>query len=88
LASNPYFEKYDAAGDYRNVIRELRGAVSEGVVDRGTAESQRLLQRSLESRWVSEADTRRGSEKSDGKQESAFELLRPRFNQMDKVYNS
>lgn len=87
LSSNPYFDRYDAAGDSRNVIRELRGVVSEGVVDRGNAESQKLLQRSLESRWVSEADTRRGGEPNDGKQESAFELLRPRFNQMDKVYN-
>jgi hypothetical protein len=81
LASNPYFEKYDAAGDSRNLIRELRGVVSEGVVDRGTAESQKLLQRSLESRWIKE-------EKVDQAALSAFELLRPRFNQMDKVYNS
>ena len=81
LASNPYFDRYDAAGDSRNLIRELRGVVSEGVVDRGTAESQKLLQRSLESRWTREVA-------NDGKQESAFELLRPRFNQMDKVYNS
>jgi hypothetical protein len=99
LSSNPYFEKYDAAGDSRNVIRELRGVVSEGVVDRGTAESQKLLQRSLESRWVSaegtaarwasEADTRRAKEeKVDQAALSAFELLRPRFNQMDKVYNN
>lgn len=80
LASNPYFEKYDIAGDSRNVIREMRGVVSEGVVDRGTAESQKLLQRSLESRWVRE-------EKVDQDALSAFELLRPRFNQMDKVYN-
>lgn len=80
LAANPYFEKYDAAGDSRNVIRELRGVVSEDVVDRGLAESQKLLQRSLESRWI--------DKDKDGKKESAFELLRPRFNQMDKVYNS
>jgi hypothetical protein len=80
LASNPYFDRYDAAGDSRNMIRELRGVVSEDVVDRGISESQKLLQRSLESRWT-QAD-------KDGKQESAFELLRPRFNQMDKVYNN
>jgi hypothetical protein len=80
LASNPYFEKYDIAGDSRNVIREMRGVVSEGVVDRGSSESQKLLQRSLESRWVSEA-------KVDQAALSAFELLRPRFNQMDTVYN-
>ena len=76
LAANPYFEKYDIAGDSRNVIRELRGVVSEDIVDHGVAESQKLFKRSLESRWVAPIDSI-----------SAFELLRPRFNQMDISYN-
>jgi len=82
LASNPYFNKYDIAGDSRNVIRELRGAVSEDVVDRGVAESQKLFQRSLESRWV-QPPSEKGVDSI-----SAFELLRPRFNQMEKMYNA
>lgn len=80
LASNPYFDKYDIAGDSRNVIRELRGVVSEGVVDRGVMESQKLFKRSLESRWV------QPEENIDSV--SAFELLRPRFNQMETNYNA
>jgi hypothetical protein len=73
LASNPYFDKYDIATDSRNVIRELRGAVGEAVMDRGTVESQKLLSREMESRWV--------------KPETAFELLRPKFNDMGTRYN-
>jgi len=73
LAANPYFDKYDIATDSRNVIRELRGAVSEGVEDRGVVESQKLLSREMESRWV--------------KPETAFELLRPKFNDMGTRYN-
>lgn len=73
LASNPYFDKYDIATDSRNVIRELRGAVSEGVEDRGIVESQKLLSREMESRWV--------------ERETAFELLRPKFNDMANTYH-
>ena len=77
LAANPYFDKYDIASDSRNVIRELRGAVSEEIVDRGLIESQKLLKREFESRWV-EASV---------DSISAFELLRPKFNNMETVYN-
>jgi hypothetical protein len=73
LASNPYFDKYDIATDSRNVIRELRGAVSEAVMDKGVIESQKLLSREMESRWV--------------ERETAFELLRPKFNDMANTYN-
>ena len=52
LAQNPYFNKFDVAGDSRNVVRELRSVVSEDIVDRGVRESQKLLQRELESRWL------------------------------------
>jgi hypothetical protein len=77
LAANPYFDKYDIASDSRNVIRELRGAVSEEIVDRGLIESQKLLKREFESRWVdASVDSI-----------SAFELLRPKFNNMETVYN-
>ena len=78
LGSNPYFEKYDIASDSRNVIRELRGAVSEDVVDRGIAESQKLFERITENRWY-EPDKSTDSA-------NAFELLRPRFNNMENNY--
>ena len=78
LGSNPYFDKYDIASDSRNVIRELRGAVSEDVVDRGISESQKLSQRITENRWY-EPD-------KSNETVNAFELLRPRFNNMENNY--
>jgi hypothetical protein len=79
LGSNPYFAKYNVAADSRNIVRELRGAVSEAIVDRGIKESQQLLKRSMENRWVQQKD---GLDSM-----SAFELLRPKFNNMSKTYN-
>lgn len=78
LGSNPYFDRYDIASDSRNVIRELRGVVSEDVVDRGIAESQKLSQRITENRWY-EPDKSKESV-------NAFELLRPKFNHMENNY--
>jgi hypothetical protein len=83
LSDNPYFNKYDVASDSRNIVRELRAAVSEDVVDRGIYESQKLLQRSMDSRWIPEgyaADKGINSL-------SAFELMRPTFNDMGRKYN-
>lgn len=55
LAYNTYFDRYDPVSDPRNVVRELRSAVYE---DKGTArgvyESQQMLRRNFENRWVSE----------------------------------
>jgi hypothetical protein len=82
LGDNPYFNKYDVASDSRNIIRELRGTVSEEVVDRGIRESQRLLQRTVDSRWVPQGfAAERGIDSL-----SAFELMRPKFNKMEKKY--
>jgi hypothetical protein len=87
LGSNPYFNKYDIASDPRNVIRELRGVVSEDVVDRGLAESQKLLQRGSESRWNDSSNiTGEKDEKAAKEALLAFELLRPRFNNMENNY--
>jgi len=82
LSQNPYFNKYDITSDSRNIIRELRGTVSEDVVDRGIKESRRLLQREMDSRWVPQgfAETR-GIDSL-----SAFELMRPKINNMGKKY--
>ena len=74
LAQNPYFDKYDIATDSRNVIRELRGVVSEDIVDRGSVESQKLFEREMENRWTQPDKI------------SAFELLRPKFNNMENNY--
>jgi hypothetical protein len=83
LSDNPYFNKYDVASDSRNIVRELRAAVSEDVVDRGIRESQRLLQREMESRWTPQGfAAEKGIDSL-----SAFELMRPKMNNMVKRYN-
>jgi len=84
LGKNPYFEKYDVAGDSRNIVRELRSSVSEDVVDRGMKESQKLLRREMESRWVptNYAETS-GIDSLD-----AYDLMKPRSNQQDKIYRN
>ncbi len=82
LAGNPYFDKYDIATDSRNVVREMRAVVNEDIVDRGVRESQKLIRRELESRWlpanyaeVQGIDTL-----------SAYELMKPRTNNNERTY--
>lgn len=83
LSDNPYFNKYDVASDSRNIVRELRAAVSEDVVDRGIRESQRLLQRGLDNRWIPQGyATEKGLDTL-----SSYELMRPKFNDMGRKYN-
>jgi hypothetical protein len=82
LSENPYFNKYDVAGDSRNVIRELRGVVTEDVVDRGVRESQRLLRRELDNRWL----PANYAKDAGIDQLSAFELMRPKMNNMGNMY--
>jgi hypothetical protein len=85
LAQNPYFSKYDVASDSRNVVRELRGAVSEDVVDRGLRQNQSLLGRTFQStRWVSaEHVEEKGLNTLD-----AYELMRPKQDNWNKNYRS
>jgi hypothetical protein len=82
LTKNPYFEKYDVEGDTRNIIRELRSSVYEDITDRGTAESQKLLRRGMENRWV----PARFAESQGLDSLSAYELMRPKFNKQEKTY--
>jgi hypothetical protein len=82
LSENPYFEKYDVASDSRNIVRELRGSVTEDVVDRGVAQSQKLLRRELESRWL----PANYSENQGIDSLSAYELMRPRMNHQERMY--
>ena len=82
LAQNPYFAKYDVASDSRNIVRELRSSVTEDVVDRGEAESKRLLGRSLEGRF----SVRDGAGREEKDSLKAYELMRPRQNDMTRVY--
>ncbi len=82
LSDNPYFEKYDVASDSRNIVRELRASVTEDVVDRGVRESQLLLRREMENRWL----PANYAEVQGIDQLSAYELMRPRTNNMGRNY--
>jgi hypothetical protein len=82
ISQNPYFNKYDVASDSRNIIRELRGVVSEDIVDRGLRQSQKLLTREFESRWMSP----QFAEQSGMNQLTVLELVRPAMNNMGKNY--
>lgn len=82
LTKNPYFDKYDVDGDTRNIIRELRSVVYEDVVDRGMAESQKLIRRGMENRWMPAHFAE--SEKLDSL--NAYDLMRPKFNKQEKIY--
>ena len=79
LGQNPYFNKFDVAGDSRNVVRELRSVVSEDIVDRGLRESQKFLQRELESRWLP-------PQYAEQKGIDVLSMMRPSLNDMKKQY--
>lgn len=82
LSRNPYFENYDVQGDTRNIIRELRTTVSEDVVDRGMAESQKLLRRGMENRWL----PAHFAENEQLDSLTAYELMKPKMNSMEKMF--
>jgi hypothetical protein len=82
LSENPYFNKYDVAGDSRNIIRELRGVVSEDIVDRGFRESQRMLAREMTNRWL----PANYAETQGLNSLQAYDLMRPKFNDMGRSY--
>ncbi len=48
---NPYFNKYDATSDSRNMARELRGSVYEEKHTSYAAESSSIMERNMENRW-------------------------------------
>jgi hypothetical protein len=62
LGANPYFSKYDATNDPRNVARELRGAVYETPADRGLAESKRMLERQFTAAYIPADRSRNNTE--------------------------
>jgi len=82
LTRNPYFDKYDVEGDTRNIIRELRSVVTEDIVDRGIAESQKLIRRGMENRWL----PTHFAESQGLDSLTAYEIMKPKFNQQEKVY--
>lgn len=49
---NPYFQKYDVTFDARNMTRELRASVYEDKNTGYLMESDKLLQRNFDNRWL------------------------------------
>jgi len=49
---NAYFDKYDTASDARNMTRELRASVYEDKRTGYTMESQALLKRNMDARFI------------------------------------
>lgn len=85
FGDNPYFQKYDVTQDPRNVVRELRSAVSEDKTDRGIKESQHMLSRQLDNRWIPQ-----GYAESTGLNTlTAYEkLMKPQINDMKRDFRS
>ena len=82
LEGNPFFEQYAASYDPRNVARELNSSVKEDKMDRGVIESSRILSRGFSSRYVPEGF----AEKNQFDNLQAFELLRPKIDDYNKIY--
>lgn len=78
LGGNPYFQKYDAAYDNRNAVRELRSAVYEDKSDEGIRESSRLLRRNFDTRWIAPAEIDKLTE--------TRMVLRPSMDDIRKIY--
>ena len=78
-AQNPYFGKYDATTDSRNMTRELRASVYE---DKNTGfkhESSSIMERNLEHRWFLPV--------APVQQAGIVEELRPKMDDIRLVYH-
>jgi len=50
--ANPFFDKYDTSADARNMTRELRSSVYEDKNTEYLQESERLVHRQFDNRWL------------------------------------
>lgn len=78
LGQNAYFDKYDPSYDNRNAIRELQSVVYEDKSGEGIQQSQHLLRRNFDNRWMG------GSEID--KITQARLILRPSMDDIRKIY--
>jgi hypothetical protein len=73
LSTNPYTQRLDAGGsDARNILRELRSAVTEDNREQDVATDRLLAQRQFYDRWLPAAAS------ADAASLQAYELLRPK----------
>jgi len=77
---NSFFDKYDTTFDARNMTRELRASVYEDKNTGYTAESQKLLQRNFDNRWLNPMVALQ--------QAKAAEELRPKMDDIRLFYQN
>ncbi len=77
---NPYFDKYDATFDARNMTRELRASVYEDKNTGYLKESEKLLQRNFDYRWLNPTVVQQ--------QAKAAEQLRPKMDDIRLFYKN
>ena len=75
---NPYFDKYDTTFDARNMTRELRASVYEDKNTGYLKESEKLLQRNFDNRWINPTVV--------SQQAQAAERLRPKMDDIRLFY--
>jgi hypothetical protein len=79
-SQNSYFDKYDTVYDARNTIRELRGVVYEDKNIGYAKESQHLLERNFDNRWLNTEQLKSNVETA--------ESLRLKMDDIRTVYRS
>jgi hypothetical protein len=72
---NPFFDKYDTSFDPRNMTRELRASVYEDKNTGYVKESEHLLQRNFDNRWIVPVSL------------ETAELLRPKMDDIRMYYH-
>jgi len=78
--STSYFDKYDTSFDPRNMTRELRASVYEDKNTEFLQESERLLQRNFDNRWLNPTVV--------SEQAKAAEMLRPKMDDIRMYYRN
>lgn len=77
---NPYFNKYDTASDSRNMVRELRTSVYEDKNTGFLQESEKLLERNFDHRWLDPTVVQQ--------QAKVAEQLRPKMDDIRLFYHN
>ena len=77
---NPYFDKYDTTSDSRNMTRELRASVYEDKRTEFLKESEKLLERNFDHRWLNPDVMTQ--------QAQAAESLRPKMDDIRLFYQN
>jgi hypothetical protein len=82
LIKNPYLQRLDPINDARNIPREMRGAVHENNNERETDAARLLTERQFSSRFLPDDESAKVNTLK------AYELLRPKTDDYNKVYRN